>query len=142
MEKITVENIEKEINMMLEELPLNCVNLERFVLYSKAKKYLCKEHHGLTDEEARMWVEHMHPAARWTKDQTTAVMHQKGYDHKPCEFWAVMNALVSDYGSTMSKYGADRADVWADLAHDWLNDSDAVANKAGMYFKTIVMHEE
>ncbi len=138
--KITVENLEMEINRIKQEAPLNCVNLERLVIYCKAKKYLAMEQEEFTEEDAKEWVEHMRPAARWTKDQTTAVMHQHGYNHKPCEFWAVMNALVSDYGDTMAKYGADRPDVWAELAHDWLDDEDAEKGKAGRYFREIVMH--
>lgn len=138
MEKITVENIDKQIKQLLDETPLNCVNLERFVLYSKAKKYLHMEHHEFTEEDATTWVEQMYPAARWTKDQTTSVMHQHGYMHKPCEFWVVMNSLASDYGDTMAKYGLDRPEVWAEMAHDWLDDQDAKPGKTGNYYREIV----
>ena len=57
----------------------------------------------LTLLHAKEWATHMNPPARWTMDQTTAVMRQQGYNHKPCKFYAVMNALASDYGKTMAK---------------------------------------
>lgn len=37
--------------------------------------------------------------------------------------------LVSDYGGTIGKYGIDRSDLWADLAHDFPNNGDAVPGK-------------
>ena len=138
--KITVENLEMEINRIEQDAPLNCVNLERLVLYCKAKKYLAMDHEEFTEEDAKAWIARMKPAARWTQDQTTAVMRQHGYDHKPCEFWVVMNSLVSDYGDTMARYGLDRPDVWAEMAHDWLEDDDAETGKTERYFRAIVRH--
>ena len=41
----------------------------------------------------------------------------------------VTNMLVSDYGGTIGKYGIDRSDLWADLAHDFPNNGDAVPGK-------------
>lgn len=141
MEQITKENITKNIQEILEEGDLNFVNLERFVLLCRAKKYLCREMHKFGEEEAHEWVSGMHPAARWSMEQTSAVMKERGFYHKPCVFWAVMNSLASDYGATMAKYGADRPEVWADLANDWLSDEDAVPEKTETYFREIVKHE-
>lgn len=140
MEKITIENIEKEIDHMLEHKPINCENLERFVLLCRAMKYLGRIEHRFTEEHAKEWMAAIPGGPHWTKEQTTAVMRQRGYDHRPCEFWAVMNSLYSDYGVTMARYNADRPEVWADLAHDWLDDVDAVPDKVGRYFRDIVKH--
>ena len=140
MEKITLANIEKEISNIIESKPMTCDNLERFVLLSKAMKYMKHVHRHFTEEDAKEWASHMDPPARWTMEQTTAVMHQRGYDHKPCEFYVVMNMLVSDYGKTMAKYSADRPEIWADLAHDFIADKDAVDDKVGRYWRDIVMH--
>ena len=140
MEQITTANIEKEISNLLENAPMSFANLEKFVLLCKAMKYLGKLHREFTEEDAKEWARHMNPPARWTMEQTTAVMHKHNYDHRPCEFYAVMNALASDYGKTMAKYGMDKPEVWADLAHDWLADADAEEDKTGRYWRDVVKH--
>ena len=138
MEHITLANIEKEIYHIIEHKPMTRENLEAFVLLSRAMKYMKHVHRQFTEEDSKEWVSHMNPPARWTMEQTTAVMHQRGYDHKPCEFYAVMNMLASDYGKTMAKYSADRPEIWADLAHDWIDDKDVPDNKVGKYWRDIV----
>lgn len=140
MEHINIENIEKEIAYILDNKPMSCDNLERFVLLCKAMKYLGKTHREFTEADAKEWAAHMSPPARWTMDQTTAVMHQNGYKHKPCEFWVIMNMLFSDYGKTMIKYGADKPEIWAALAHDFIDDIDADEDKVGRYWRDIVKH--
>ena len=138
MEQITLANIEKEISYIIEHKPMTRENLEAFVLLSRAMKYMKHVHRQFTEEDDKEWVSHRNPPARWTMEQTAAVMHQRGYDHKPCEFYAVMNMLASDYGKTMAKYNADRPEIWADLAHDWIDDKDAPDNKVGKYWRDIV----
>lgn len=143
MSLITIENIEHEIRELLEKRQMNCDTLERFVLLSEAKEHLAGGHIPamFTEEDARKWVAHMEPPARWTMEQTSSVLKQHGWNHRACEFYAVMNSLVSDYGATMAKYGVDRTDLWAELAHDWLNDTDAKREKTAEYWKNIVKHE-
>lgn len=140
MEHITIGNIEKEIQNILEHKPLTCDNLERFVLLCRSMKYLGRIHQEFTEEDAKEWAKHMSPPARWTMEQTTAVMGQNGYYHKPCEFWIVMNMMFSDYGKTMIKYGADKPEIWAAMAHDFLDDPDAQPDKTGRYWRDIVKH--
>lgn len=140
MEHITLENIEKEINWILDHGSMNCDNLEKFVLLSKAMKYMGKVHREFTEADAKEWAKHMNPPARWTMDQTTAVMHQNGYYHKPCEFWVVMNMLFSDYGKTLIKFNMDKPEIWAALAHDFIDDADADDDKVGRYWRDIVKH--
>lgn len=140
MKQFTLENVETELDKV-KKCPLTLESAKLYVLLSQAKKYMKREERqALTHEEAVEWVKHMTPAARWTMDQTTAVMQQKGYSHNTCEFYAVMNALASDYGKTMAKYGADKPEIWAELANDWLNDADAKDGKATIYFRDIVQH--
>lgn len=138
MEHITIHNVEKEIEKLLDDAPLTCANLEKFVLLSRAMKYLGRVHREFTEEDAREWVSHMDPPARWTMEQTTAVMHQRGYHHRPCEFWAVMNMLVSDYGAVAVKHGSDRTEFWADMADAFIRDEDADEDKVGKYWRDIV----
>ena len=92
MEKITIAAIDAELAKVLKQ-PLGVRSMETFVLLSRTKKYLKKMDCDFGEEEAKEWVAKMAPTAKWSMDQTTAVMHQKGYTHKPCEFWAVMNML-------------------------------------------------
>ena len=140
MQEFTQANIEKWLHEFVESAPLNCANAEKFNVMCFAMKNMSHMGRTFTEEDAKEWVHHMNPPARWTIEQTTAVMNQQGYHHKPCEFWAVMNSRASDYGITFAKYNIDRADIWADIAHDWLSDKDAEDNKAGRYFRDIVRH--
>jgi hypothetical protein len=139
---LTRDELIKEIEE-IEKLPMSWTNLERFVLLHKAKKYLCYEKHRekFDEQTAHKWVKSMYPGGEhWTMEQTTGVLKQKGYHHKPEEWYAIMNSLYSDYGRTMMKYNADKVDVWADLAHDWLDDGDAVEDKTEEYYEYIVKH--
>ena len=140
MYKITNECIEKEITNLMENAPFSYGNLEKLNILCKAMWNLSKMHHSFTEEDAKEWAAHMNPPARWTMDQTTAVMQQNGFTHKPCEFWVVMNMLFSDYGKTMIKFSADKPEIWASLAHDFLDDGDAVKDKVGRYWRDIVKH--
>ena len=140
MEHITIANIEKDMKHILENKPMSCDNLEKLVLLGHAKKYISRMDTDFTEEDAKEWAKHMNPPARWTMDQTTAVMNQYGYHHKPCEFWVVMNALFSDYGKTLIKHGMDKPEIWAALAHDFIDDGDAVKDKVAKYWRDIVKH--
>ena len=138
MQHITVENLDHEIKYFIEDRELNQKNLECLALMFQVKKYMKRMCHGFSREDAREWVSEMYPPARWTMDQTTAVMRQRGYDREPYVFWAVMNSLFSDYGKTMAKYNADSPEIWADLAEDFINDDDAKKDKIGLYWREIV----
>ena len=111
--KITNECIEKELTELLEHAPFSYGNLERFNILCKAMWNLSKMRHEFTEEDAKEWAKQMNPPARWTMEQTTAVMTQNGYTHKPCEFWVVMNMLFSDYGKTLIKFNMDKPEIWA-----------------------------
>lgn len=140
MSRITNECIEKELTDLLERGSLSPGNIRWFNDLCKAMQNLGKMHHHFTEEDAKEWVAHMNPPARWTMDQATAVMQQNGFTHKPCEFWVVMNMLYSDYGKTITKHNMDKPEVWAALAHDFLDDGDAVKDKLGRYWRDIVKH--
>lgn len=140
MYRITNECIEKEITELLEKGSFCHSNIQWFNELCEAMQNFSKMHWNFTEEDAKAWVSAMNPPAKWTMEQTTEVMNKQGFYHKPCEFWAVMNALYSDYGKTMAKFGADKPEVWAALAHDWLDDMDVEPGKAGRYFRDIVKH--
>lgn len=140
MEKITLQTVDHDIEELLEHGSLTMSNLEEFNALSWARKNLADMPCHFDEETAREWVARMNPAARWDMAQTTAVMQSKGYNHRPCEFWAVMNMLNSDYGKVMAKYGADKPEIWADMADAWLTDPDARGHKVGRYYRDIVEH--
>lgn len=136
--KISIPAIEEEMHELLEKGWMCRDDLKMLVLLGDAMQYLAHTDREFTEADANDWVAHMNPPARWSMEQTTAVMRQRGYDHKPCVFWATMNAMASDYGKTMAKYGADKPEVWADLADDFIEDADAVDGKVGRYWRDIV----
>ena len=140
MYKITNECIEKELTELLEKGSFNPANIRWFNDLCKAMQNLGKMRHEFTEEDAKEWAKHMSPPARWTMEQTTAVMGQNGYYHNPCEFWITMNMLFSDYGKTMGRFNADKPEIWAAMAHDFLDDPDAQPDKIGRYWRDIVKH--
>lgn len=140
MEKITLQAVEHEMTELLEHNGMTMGALERFNVLSNARHNLAAMPCHFDEETAREWVARMDPAARWDLTQTTAVMQSKGYNHRPFEFWAVMNMLYSDYGKVMAKYGADKPEIWADMADAWITDPDARSHKTGRYYRDIVEH--
>ena len=140
MEKITLQTVDHNVEELLKKGSLTMSNLEEFNALSWARKNLADMPCHFDEETAREWVARMNPAARWDMAQTTAVMQNKGYNHRPCEFWVAMNMLNSDYGKVMAKYGADKPEIWADMADAWLTDPDARVHKVGRYYRDIVEH--
>lgn len=138
MSRITIPNIEHEMQELLEKGWMCIEDLKKLVLLGEAMEVMGHADRKFTEKDAIEWVKHMDPPARWTMDQTTAVMWQRGYNHKPCEFYAVMNMLWSDYGKTVAKHGTDTVDFWAEMAHDFIDDHDAVDMKVGRYWRDIV----
>ena len=97
----------------------------------------------LTKEKAEQWMRHMKNedgtmGGHWSVSDAKNVMEQKGFQCDPYEFAAVLNAVYSDYSKVLKKHGAESLDLYADLAHAWLKDSDARPNKAALYYEYIV----
>ena len=106
------------------------------------------DHHKMTREMAEEWVESMEgsdPAkphgAKWSMDQVKPIATKYGIPtegEKFFEFWAVMNAMYSDYYPVAKKYNTLTPDFFADLAMAFISDKDAVKNKAAVYYECIV----
>ena len=99
----------------------------------------------LDQMSAEQWMRNMEKedgskGPKWTKEQVKPYMAQVGYHGPEYKFWAVMNALYSDYCKIAKKYGVDRPEYYAELTKAWLEDKDAVPEKAGLYYKYIVEH--
>lgn len=97
----------------------------------------------MTEEMAMEWTAGMKnedgtKGPHWTMDQVKQAMKQKGVMCDPLEMYAIMNALYSDYCAVMKKHGVNTVDIYIDLACAWLNDKDAVKNKASAYYEHIV----
>lgn len=107
-------------------------------------------HHKLTREKAESWVEGLKNAdpakprgGKWTMDQIKPVAQKYGVPtegERFVEFWAVMNALYSDYYSVAKKHNVLNPDFFADMAMAFISDEDAVENKAAVYYECIVEH--
>ena len=97
----------------------------------------------MTKEMADEWTHSMKnedgtKGSHWTMEQVKQVMAQKGIECNPLEMYPVMNALYSDYCSVLKKWNMNKIDFYVDLACAWINDSDAVPNKASAYYEHIV----
>lgn len=102
----------------------------------------------MTREIAEEWTENMNgmdPAkphgAKWTPEQVKPIATKYGVPTEGERFWefyAVMNAMYSDYYAVAKKYNAQTPDFFADMAMAFINDKDAVENKTMMYYECIV----
>lgn len=101
------------------------------------------EHQKLTAEKAKEWVRKMHSKSagsgeHWNMEQVKRIMAEQGVEHDPVEVYAIMNAIYSDYCKVLMKYGLNSPQVVLDFAEAWLEDDDAVENKAAAYYECVV----
>lgn len=103
----------------------------------------------LTREEAEKWVKGMKSedgkvGGRWPYQEIRQYAGNFGIqgEEKIVEFFAVMNALETDYGKVAKKYGVDKVDFWADLAKAFIHDKDANPGKVKMYYECIAKKDE
>ena len=105
-------------------------------------------HQKMTREMAEDWVNSMEgsdPAkqhgGKWTMEQIKPIAQKYGVPTEGERFWefyAIMNAMYSDYYPVAKKYNVLTPDFFADLAMAFISDKDAVENKAAMYYECIV----
>ena len=99
----------------------------------------------MTRKMAEQWTEDMENAdgsegARWSYEEVKKAMDEKHIDCDPNEMFAILNSVYSDYEHVAKKFGVDKLDFYLDLAKAWIDDKDAVPNKATMYYKYVVKH--
>lgn len=111
-----------------------------------------KEHGGayaedmkLTPELAKEWTSRMKngdgtTGAHWTMEQTKQLMQQRGINVAPVEFFAVLNSVYSDYCNVAKKHNVHNIDFYIDITKAWLDDKDAVPDKAAAYYECVVKH--
>lgn len=79
--------------------------------------------------------------AHWTFDEVKNLMQSRGVQGDPLTIWVGMNAEYSDSVMLNRKYGVDRPEYYLDAAlARWLNDKDAVSDKAAAYYMHVVKH--
>lgn len=98
-----------------------------------------------THETAKEWTKQMHnedgtTGPHWTMDQVKQVMAQHNIKHDAPTFWAILNSIYSDYCAVFKKHGVNTMDMYIDMAKAWLDDKDAVKDKAGAYYECVVKH--
>lgn len=77
----------------------------------------------------------------WTFEEVKNLMQTRGVQGDPLVLWVGMNAEYSDSVLLNRKYGVDRPEYYLDAAVcRWMNDKDAVEDKAAAYFEHIVKH--
>ena len=100
----------------------------------------------LTREMAEEWMAMLKNAdgskgPHWTFDEVKNLMQSRGVQGDPLTIWVGMNAEYSDGVMLNRKYGMDRPEYYLDAAvTKWMNDKDAVEDKAAAYFMHVVKH--
>lgn len=101
----------------------------------------------LDKDTAKEWVASMRNldgserGEHWSYDQAKALMQQHGWKHKPVDWYAILHAVYYDYCGVAKKFGQDKNTAfYAELAHAWLDDPDAVEDKAAIYYSKIAEH--
>ena len=97
----------------------------------------------LTAEEAEEWVRGMQSedgkkGGRWELQDIRR--YAENYGVRPdevVEFYAVLNALATDYGKVAKKFGVDRMEYWAEMAKAFMHDKDAHPGKVKLYYECI-----
>lgn len=76
---------------------------------------------------------------RWTMDEVRSLAEKRGYttEAEIIEFWTVINMLRADYSEVAKHYGVYSPEFFADLTKAWINDPDAVEDKAAVYMDYI-----
>lgn len=98
-------------------------------------------------ETAERWVQGMdgtdpnHPhGGKWTAEALKPLAKKNGFPTDGPEFWAfyaVTNAMYSDYAATAKRYGISTPEFYAELAADFIRDADAEPDKVEKYYKYI-----
>lgn len=96
----------------------------------------------LTIDEAMEWVETA--GARFDAEEVKKTAAELGIQTKGAEFaefFAVINALYSDYHKVAKERGVDDLDFYGKMAKAFIDDQDAAENKSAIYYRFIVCPE-
>ena len=94
---------------------------------------------------ADRWVEAMQEEAGkelWGREEVEKISRKYGMDDlDKNEFYAVFNAVYTDFCEVAKKWDVDKAEFFADLARAFIEDDDAVGDKVAAYYACVVRHE-
>lgn len=99
-------------------------------------------------ETAENWVRSMrnedkaHPVGgKWSVDMLKPLAQKYGIPTDGKRFWefyAMTNAMYSDYGEVARKFGITSPEFYACMAKAWMDDKDAEPDKTALYYEYIV----
>lgn len=144
----TIEDIKKNGNNMADLHDLEMLyELEERMKKRDEDRNAEGEGMELTRAEAERWVSRMRnedptkgTGGKWTMDQVRPYAQKHGLrtdGPKFIEFFAVMNAMYSDYCEVAKKYNAATPDFFAEMAKAFIEDRDARKGKTALYYKHI-----
>ena len=83
-----------------------------------------------------------HPTGgRWTMDELKPLAQKYGIPtdgEAYYEFYAMTNAMYSDYAEVAKKFGISSPEFYACMAKAWRKDKDATDDKTALYYRYIV----
>lgn len=101
---------------------------------------------------AEKWVKHMqnedksHPiGGKWSADMLRPMAQKYGIPTDGKRFWefyAMTNAMYSDYGEVARRFGITSPEFYVCLAKAWMDDKDAEPDKTALYYEYIVKKED
>lgn len=99
-------------------------------------------------ETAEHWVRSMrnedkaHPVGgKWSHEMLKPLAQKYGIPTDGAKFWefyAMTNAMYSDYGEVAKKFGITSPEFYACMAKAWMDDKDAEPDKTALYYEYIV----
>lgn len=99
-------------------------------------------------QTAEKWVRSMrnedkvHPVGgKWSPDMLKPLAQKYGIPTDGKRFWefyAMTNAMYSDYGEVARKFGITSPEFYVCMAKAWMNDKDAEPDKTALYYEHIV----
>lgn len=108
-----------------------------------------KEMMELDKETAEKWVRGMRnedpnrpTGARWSMDELKPMAQKFGIKPESdefIEFYAMTNAMYSDYCEVAKKFNITSPEYYGMMAKAWMEDRDAVPNKTAMYYECCVI---
>lgn len=108
----------------------------------------------MDEHTAKKWVKEMKNrdekfphGERWPAELLKPYAQRYGIPTRGPEFWefyAIVHAMYSDFYPVGKKYGAKDGspEFYVCLAKYWLDDEDAVEDKASVYYDCVVKHEK
>jgi hypothetical protein len=103
-------------------------------------------------QTAERWVKSMqnedksHPTGgKWSAEMLKPLAQKFGIPTEGKEFWefyAMTNAMYSDYSEIFKKHGLTSPELYAQLAKAFIYDKDAVPEKVGLYYEFLVKKDD